>query len=169
MENRVESHRAEFKDLKRKDKSITIPRYLAMQPPDVAEELAPLLHFDMFEAWLRTTTTRRAKDWIRKKNAQKRRESLYIEPPDDIEEDDSCIERFISRAGLEGQVLFKEIIKAFDPLSEKQKQICTLYYVDGDTDREIGERLRMKLDAVTQARTRAMKEVREILRRWGYR
>lgn len=161
-ETLIEPLVTEFKDLKSQNKSMTIDSFVA----DVTENLSSRLYFDMFEAWLKTTTQRRVIDWIRKKCAQGRGGGYGTGSIDDTEGD--FIKELISRLGPEGKVLFKEIIKAFDQLSEEEKPICLLYYVEGYNDREIGEIRGMQTNTVTQARRRAVQKVRAILRGWGY-
>jgi RNA polymerase sigma factor (sigma-70 family) len=164
MEN-IESLIDEFKDLKSKDKGMTIDQFVAKQPPDVAEELASQLYFDKFEAWLKTTTKRRISDLGRKWRAQKRGGAVNRESLDDTTED---VKILISPATQEDDVIQGEIPRAFESLPEEEKQICFLYYVYGYNDREIGEKLKMKTNTVTVKRIRAIKKPREILRRWGY-
>lgn len=169
MEN-IKSIISKFEALKRKKpKSTEIDKFVAEQPPDVAEILRPLLHFDMFEAWLKITTQRRTFDWIRKEKRQKRGGASKIESIDDTNGDDNPFMNILSSSdNPAASLLAQEIIDAFDRLDEPQKQICSLYYVEGYNDREIGEMLGRKENTVTVYRRRGAKTLQEILRRMGY-
>lgn len=169
MEN-IELPISDFKALKQKKKSMTIDKFVTKQPPDVAEELAPLLYFDMFEAWLNKTTQRKTFDWMRKKGAQKRGGAIKILPIDGKNEDDNPFMNILRSLypAPEASLLYSEIISAFERLDKKHKRICFLYYVDGYNDREIAETLEMKENTVTKYRLKGARKLQEGLRRMGY-
>lgn len=169
MENIVESYIDEFKDLKRKKEGVTIDEFVAKHP-DVAEELAPRLYFDMFEAWSKITTTRKAIDWIRKEFAERRGGNVDIKSIYDTTEDGNPYIEILRSPSDDpaASLLAKEILEAFEGFPEPQPKICFLYYVDGYNDREIGKMLKMKPNTVTIIRTRIVKKVREKLQKGGY-
>ena len=151
-------------------KGMTLDEAYKITRSDVAEELAPLLYFDMFEAWLNKTTQRKTFDWMRKKGAQKRGGAIKILPIDGKNEDDNPFMNILRSLypAPEASLLYSEIISAFERLDKKHKRICFLYYVDGYNDREIAETLEMKENTVTKYRLKGARKLQEGLRRMGY-
>jgi RNA polymerase sigma factor (sigma-70 family) len=172
----IESLIQEFKDLKQKNRDLTIRQFIERQPSHICDELACRLYPDMVEVWVNQLIEHRAIDWFRKFRAHKRGGQIEFRSIDDIsesiddeDEDDNPFMRLLeSPDNPEAELIQKEMINAFERLNERQRAICKLYYVDGYNDREIGELLDMKENSVTKSRHRATKKLRQILRRMEY-
>ncbi len=69
---------------------------------------------------------------------------------------------------LEENELFKLIVQAISALPERDQLILSLYYADGFTFKEIGKILNITESRVCQIHWRAVKRIREYLKKMGY-
>ncbi|MBI1926990.1 hypothetical protein HYR99_22450 [Candidatus Poribacteria bacterium] len=157
----IESLIKTYERLKQKNTGVTIDSFVAKQPPEIHDELAARLHYQMFRGWVAKHTRWGTYDWIRKQRAQRRGGGFRFEPIDGTTEGDSSICDLTSPDDPVKTVMDKEI-DILEPLSEEEKLICIRHRVDELTHEKIGEILGESRAAVSKAYSRAIAKLRKL-------
>jgi RNA polymerase sigma factor (sigma-70 family) len=111
--------------------------------------------------WLVSVARNKTYDYLR---GLKRRPNISLDTPLD---QDSRLEDILSDSldldhDIEVRLTASE---ALDMLSDKDKLILKLYYIEGMKEKEIGELAGLSLDAVSARKSRAIKKLRNLVRK----
>jgi RNA polymerase sigma-70 factor (ECF subfamily) len=112
--------------------------------------------------WLVSVSRNRTYDYLRRK---KRRPTISLSTPIDDGEDE--LERVIAHdLDLEHDIEVEMTVEqALALLTEKDRLIVKLYYIEGMKEREIAELLAITVDAVSARKSRAMKKLKILVRK----
>lgn len=123
-----------------------------------------------FDSFCKTVLKNYARDWHRAKRRSKANEILFSELSDGFLIEPIHIDRHkwldgYSFYDLEQPVSVENdaLARAISALSERKRKIILLFYFYGLTDKQIGDKLHTVRSTVQAARTRALKEMRELL------
>lgn len=123
-----------------------------------------------FDSFCKTVLKNYARDWYRAKRRRRANEVLISELPDGFSLEPVHMDQYewsdrYSFFDLEQPISVENdaLVQAISALSERKRKIILLSYFCGLTDKQIGDKLHTVRSTVQAARTRALKEMRELL------
>lgn len=123
-----------------------------------------------FDSFCKTVLKNYARDWYRAKRRKSNNEVLFSELPEDIWIEPVHIDqiKFLDRydfhdLGFTVSIENDALAQALSTLSKRKRQIILLSYFFGMTDQQIGDRLHAVRSTIQAARTKALREMRELL------
>lgn len=123
-----------------------------------------------FDSFCKTVLRNFARDWYRAKHRRRKNEVLFSELPDGryleaihIDPITSAEKHFFD--DLEQSIAIENdaLAQALHSLSGRKRQIILLAYFLDWTDQQIGERFHVVRSTIQAARTKALKEMRDLL------
>ena len=127
-----------------------------------------------FDSFCKTVLRNFARDWYRAKQRHGRNEVLFSELPDDHSLEPIHIDPISSAEkyffdDLERSIAIENdaLAQALHSLSGRKRQIILLAYFLDWTDQQIGERFHVVRSTIQAARTKALKEMRDLLEKQG--
>ena len=127
-----------------------------------------------FDSFCKTVLRNFARDWYRAKQWRGKNEVFFSELPDDHLQEPihidpiSPVEKYFFD-DLEQSIAIENdaLAQALHSLSGRKRQIILLAYFLDWTDQQIGERFHVVRSTVQAARTKALKEMRDLLEKQG--
>ena len=115
-----------------------------------------------FSTWLVSIARNRTYDYLRRK---KRRPTVSLSAPIDDGEDE--LEKVIAQdLDLDHDLEVELTVdRALDMLSNKDRLIVKLYYIEGLKEREIAALLKVTVDSVSARKSRAIKKLKNMVRK----
>ncbi|MBM3235107.1 sigma-70 family RNA polymerase sigma factor [Candidatus Poribacteria bacterium] len=109
-----------------------------------------------FASWLKRITANICKMWLRRPKPE-------LVSWEELKEDELQVD-----ASYEAEEIKQDVREAIDALSEKNRLTITLYYIDGLTQKEIGDFLGVPLGSIKSRLHEAKKHLRKELTERGY-
>ena len=123
----------------------------------VYKKLPTLKDHNQFAGWLHAITTRLCIDWIRKQKSVM--QSLEDTRQEDIEES-SYTQHMLEQRVIERTECYNELVQELmDKLSENERKVITLYYLQEMSTKEIGEFMGISVNTITSRLQRARKRL----------
>lgn len=123
-----------------------------------------------FDSFCKTVMKNYARDWYRAKRRRGANEVLFSELPDGaliepihIDRMDSLERHRFDDLGRTVSIEDDNLAWALSALSQRKRQIILLSYFFGMTDQQIGVRLNVVRSTIQATRTKALREMRELL------
>ena len=127
-----------------------------------------------FDSFCKAVLRNYARDWYRAKQRREKNEVLFSELPDNHSLEPIHIDPISSAEkyffdDLEQSIAIENdaLAQALHSLSGRKRQIILLAYFLDWTDQQIGERFHVVRSTIQAARTKALKEMRDLLEKQG--
>lgn len=168
----LEFHTKNQQTLKEKKERLTIDQFVKSKRLSAKdrEQLTARLYYQMLPRWIQKVAATQVLNRIASDHTQKRGTGVEVVSLDETVLDENPYRDTLQVLSQDpaSHLLAEEIYAAFDAFSPRDSQILKLF-LQGYRQREIAEKLQIKLDAVSQVCRRKKETLREILRKMGYR